>query len=99
MENCPAPSLTTCEFHFVLLHTIRFAFAPRVLRTTNHDGIGVTPQKQHTLIGGHRTKNRVFDGEVKPRVRRIREQNASLSHGCCVPSNRKDAPCYAILRR
>ncbi len=71
MEHRAAAAATAGEPHVVFLHTAGITLFPRVLRPANHHRIGVTPQEQDALRGGHLAKNALFDREIKPRIVRV----------------------------
>ncbi len=71
MEHRAATAAAPGEPHVVFFHAACITLFPRVLRPANYHRIGVTPQEQNALRGGHLAKNALFDREVKPRIVRV----------------------------
>ena len=57
-------------------HPLGIILFPRVLRATNHYRVGIAPEKQNALRGGHLAKNTLLHRQVKPRVVRVRDEQA-----------------------
>ena len=71
-----AAAASTCEADVVLFHTPGVTLFPRILCAANDHRVGIAPEKQHALGGGHLAEDALFHRKIKPRIVRVREQQA-----------------------
>jgi hypothetical protein len=76
VEHRAAAAAATRQTHVVFFHTAGIALFPRVLRAADDHRIGIAPQKQHALGGGHLAENALFDRQVEPGIVRVRDKQA-----------------------
>ncbi len=76
VEHRAAAAASACKTDIVLFHAPRVALFPRVLRASNNDSIGVAPEKQDALGGGHLAEDALFHREIKPGIVRVRDKQA-----------------------
>ncbi|MNV36390.1 hypothetical protein D3C71_1278650 [compost metagenome] len=81
VEHRAATAAATGQTHVVLFHAPRVALFPRVLRAANDHRIGVTPEEQDALRGGHLAEDALFHREVEPGIVRVRDKQAERRHG------------------
>ena len=66
VEYRAAAAAAAGQAHVIFFHPAGVALFPRVLRPANDHHIGVAPQKQHALGGGHLAENTLFNRKVEP---------------------------------
>ena len=71
VEYRAAAAAAAGQAHVIFFHPAGVALFPRVLRPANNHRVGIAPQKQHALGGGHLAENTLFNREVEPGIRRI----------------------------
>lgn len=76
MKHRAAAAAAARETDVVLFHTPRIALFPRVLRAADDHRIGVPPEKQYALGGGHLAEDALFYREIKPGIVRVRDKQA-----------------------
>ncbi len=76
VKHRAAAAAAASQTDVVLFHAPRIALFPRVLRAANDHCIGITPEKQHALGGGHLAEDALFHREIKPGIVRVRDKQA-----------------------
>src|SRR5699024_3840134 len=76
VEHRAATAAAPRQADVIFFHPPGITLFPRVLCATNHHGVGIAPEKQNALRGGHLAKNTLFHRQVKPRVVRVRDEQA-----------------------
>ncbi|SRN30760.1 Uncharacterised protein [Shigella flexneri] len=76
MEHRAATATAPRQADVIFFHPPGITLFPRVLRATNYYRVGIAPEKQNALRGGHLAKNTLFHRQVKPRVVRVRDEQA-----------------------
>ena len=76
MKHRAAAAAPARQTDVVLFHTPGVALFPRVLCAADDHRIGVTPEKQDALGGGHLAEDALFNREIKPGIVRVRDKQA-----------------------